>query len=166
VPKFLVTTLTTNPGTQTRPQVTTVIINGGKYLRGGHYLITARSASPTDPTGIQDIAGNALDGEFYGYFPSGNNYSGGDFVAEIDALHHKVYAPRTVIGTATPVSPPGTPGTSSTIPTYQPGKTSLGSTAVKLSSKHVVNTAAKVVSTTAARTNLVRARTAALVKHH
>ncbi|WP_165226922.1 Ig-like domain-containing protein [Aquisphaera insulae] len=123
VPKFLVSSLSTTPGTTTGDQVTTVTINNGRYLRGGHFLFTARSVTPSNLTGIQDIAGNALDGEFYSYFPSGNNTPGGDFVAELDAVHHKVYAPRTVIGKASPVSPPGTPGTSSTIPTYQPGRT-------------------------------------------
>jgi hypothetical protein len=95
--------------------------------------------SLTDRTGIKDIGGNALDGEFYGYFPSGNNHSGGDFVAEIDALHHKIYAPRTVIGTASPVSPPGTPGSSSTIATYRPGKAAHGSVVVKLSGHYAGN---------------------------
>ena len=140
------TSITVSPGTQIGAQVATVVINGGKYLRGGHFLFTAHSVSPTNLTGIQDIAGNALDGEFYGNFPSGNNHPGGDFVAEIDALHHKVYAPRTVIGTASPVSPPGTPGSSSYIPTYHPGKVSHGSTAVKLSGQYTKNTSTRELS--------------------
>lgn len=36
-------------------------------------------------------------------------------------MHHITYAPKTVIGTATPVSPPGTVPTNTTIPTYHPG---------------------------------------------
>jgi hypothetical protein len=49
---------------------------------------------------VQDIAGNHLDGEFYGSFPSGNGIPGGDFVADIDAIHNKIFAPQTVDGTA------------------------------------------------------------------
>ena len=92
------------------PQVATIQINDGRGIRGGRYLFTARSVDPGNLTGIQDIAGNALDGEFYSYFPSGNNHVGGDFVAGLDALHHRVFAPNTTIGTATPVSPPGRRG--------------------------------------------------------
>jgi hypothetical protein len=36
----------------------------------------------TGPTMIRDLAGNALDGEFSGAFPSGNGTQGGNFVAE------------------------------------------------------------------------------------
>ena len=88
IPKFLVTSIDVNPGTSSGPQLVTVVINKGRYIRGGHFLFTARSVSPTNLTGIQDIAGNALDGEFYSFFPSGNNHVGGDFVAEVDSLHH------------------------------------------------------------------------------
>ena len=77
---------------------------------------------PTNLTGVRDIAGNALDGEFYGYFPSGNNARGGDFIAELDAVHHTIFAPKTVIGKATPVSPPGTLPSNTTIPTHNPGE--------------------------------------------
>ncbi len=158
VPRFLVTSITVSPGTQTGAQAATVVINHNRYLRGGHFLFTARSVSPTNLTGIQDIAGNALDGEFYSYFPSGNNHPGGDFVAEIDAEHHKVYAPRSVIGSATPVSPPGTPGTSSHIPTYQPGRSRYGTAAVKLASKQVVNTTPRATATPVARASLAHVR--------
>ena len=114
---YLVSSISVSPGTLTGSQVVTLQFNGGKYLRGGHYYFTVRSVSPTDLTGVRDIAGNALDGEFYGYFPSGNNQPGGDFLAELEAVHHTVYAPKTMIGTATPVSPPGT----------LPGNTTIGS---------------------------------------
>ena len=36
-------------------------------------------------------------------------------------MHHVIFAPRTVIGEATPVSPPGTLPSNTTIPTYNPG---------------------------------------------
>ena len=118
---FLVTSINVTPGTLAGSQLVTLQFNGGKYLRGGHYFFTVRSVSPTDLTGVRDIAGNALDGEFYGYFPSGNNDPGGDFIAELDAVHHTIFAPKTVIGTATPVSPPGTLPSNTTIPTHNPG---------------------------------------------
>ncbi len=118
---YLVTSISVTPGNLTGSQVVTLQFNSGKYVRGGHYFFTVHSVSPTDLTGVRDIAGNALDGEFYGYFPSGNNEPGGDFIAELDAVHHTIYAPKTVIGTATPVSPPGTLPSNTTIPTHNPG---------------------------------------------
>ena len=105
---FLVTSITVTPGTTTGSQLVTLIFNNGRYMRGGHYFFTVHTASTTNVSGVRDIAGNALDGEFYGYFPSGNNIRGGDFVAQLDAVHHIIFAPKTVIGTASPVSPPGT----------------------------------------------------------
>jgi uncharacterized protein (TIGR03118 family) len=118
---FLVTSINVTPGTLAGSQLFTLQFNGGKYMRGGHYFFTVRSVSPTNATGVRDIAGNALDGEFYGYFPSGNNVRGGDFIAELDAVHHTIFAPKTVIGTATPVSPPGMLPSNTRIPTYNPG---------------------------------------------
>ena len=77
---------------------------------------------------MQDIAGNALDGEFYGYFPSGNNQPGGDFVAQLTAIHHTIFAPSTIVGRATPVSPPGTRQGNVYIPqTINPGKLATAS---------------------------------------
>lgn len=154
VPKFLVTSISVDPGNATGPQVATVVINNGRYQRGGHFLFTARSIIPSNLTGIQDIAGNALDGEFYKYFPSGNNHVGGDFVAELDSVHHRVYAPRTVIGPATPVSPPGTPGTDTYIPTYLPSKSVKAPSTVKLSRRKAV---ASVAHPSRARTARVSA---------
>ena len=151
IPKFLVTSIDVNPGTSSGPQLVTVVINKGRYMRGGHFLFTARSVSPKNLTGIQDIAGNALDGEFYSFFPSGNNHVGGDFVAEVDSLHHRIYAPRTVIGPATPVSPPGTPGTDTFIPTFIPGKTPHAQAAARLSSRGSLAAAVHAAPLRAAR---------------
>jgi hypothetical protein len=83
------------------PVSVSVTINGGRRLPGGRYTFTIHSG------GVADIAGNALDGEYYQYFPSGNNMAGGSFVAILDSIHHTVFAPRTVIGPASPVVPPG-----------------------------------------------------------
>ncbi len=49
---------------------------------------------------MQDLAENHLDGVFYGSFPSGNGINGSDFVAKLEAIHNKVFAPQTVVGTA------------------------------------------------------------------
>ena len=76
-----------------------VTINNGKALAGGFYLFRIRD-STSGRASVQDIAANHLDGEFYGTFPSGNGINGGDFVAELQAYHNKVFAPQTIIGTA------------------------------------------------------------------
>ncbi|MDR3622460.1 MAG: Ig-like domain-containing protein [Paludisphaera borealis] len=107
---WLATGISAAPGTAVGPQTATILINGGRGMRGGRYLFTVKSVDPANLTGVQDLAGNALDGEFYSFFPSGNNHVGGDFVAELDAVHHRVYAPKTTIGTASPVIPPGARG--------------------------------------------------------
>ena len=110
-----VNVISVTPGTTSGSQLVTLSINGGHYIPGGNWLLTVHSVTPTNLTGVQDIAGNALDGEFYGFFPSGNNQPGGDFVAELNAVHHIIFAPATVIGRATPVSPPGTLSQGTTI---------------------------------------------------
>ena len=98
--QYLVTSLTANPGaTPTDIEVIVVGINGGAVLKGGFYTFTIRGTSK-GAAGVQDVAGNLLDGEFYGSFPSGNGIPGGDFVAMLDAYHNKVFAAQTVVGTA------------------------------------------------------------------
>ena len=105
--KLLVTSIDTNlPNGMARVVVT---INHGKKLGGGTYLLTFRSG------GIKSLAGAPLDGLYYGSFPSGDGIPGGNFVAEIDFAHHKVYAPRTVIGTAKPIQASPLPAVSATI---------------------------------------------------
>ncbi len=123
VGRFRVDNITVSPGTTTGTQTATLTINGGHYIKGGWYFFTIYSLSPSDTSGIRDIAGNALDGEFYGYFPSGNNVNGGNFVAQLTAFHHTIFAPSTVVGRATPVSPPGTrQGTVHDPRTFNPSK--------------------------------------------
>jgi hypothetical protein len=78
-----------------------VTFNGGKIIHGGFYLFTIRDSSSGNSS-VQDRAENHLDGVFYGSFPSGNGINGSDFVAEIDAFHNKVFAPQTIVGTASP----------------------------------------------------------------
>ena len=76
-------------------------INGGRPLRGGTYTLTIFSGAGV--RGVRDVAGNALDGEFSGTFPSGNGIPGGNFVAELDAIHRRVFAAKSVVGSASPV---------------------------------------------------------------
>ena len=115
---YLVNVIAATPTGPTGPENVVLTINDGRQLRGGIYTFTVFSGSYA--TGIRDLAGNALDGEFYGFFPSGNNVPGGNFVAGLNAVHHIIFAPGTIIGHATPVSPPGTPATGTTIPTANP----------------------------------------------
>jgi hypothetical protein len=74
----LVTSITTvAPAAPSMPQTVTLTLNGGRRLDVGNYLIRVIAG------GVSDIAGNALDGAFYGTFPSGSGSSGGDFVAQV-----------------------------------------------------------------------------------
>jgi hypothetical protein len=94
VPKLLLpTAITITPGaTATSPVVVTVVFNHGHQVRGGRYFIIINSGTGDD--GVQDVAGNALDGNFYGTFPSGDGLAGGNFAAFIDTFHnHIVLAP-------------------------------------------------------------------------
>ena len=56
------------------------------------YSLLPQTEMPTDdyrivvksgPTGVTDLVGNELDGEFSGTFPSGNGVAGGDFVEDL-----------------------------------------------------------------------------------
>jgi len=109
-PQWLVTGVNVQPGTNVGQQLATVLINDGRPFRGGRFNLNVLAASAANASGVRDIAGNALDGEFYSYFPSGNNVPGGDFATRLDVVHDVHHAPRTLIGPATPVSPPGQPG--------------------------------------------------------
>ena len=68
-----------------------MVFNNGHKVRGGRYLIIIDSG--TGDTGIHDVAGNALDGNFYGTFPSGDGLPGGDFAASIDTFHNNIVLP-------------------------------------------------------------------------
>src|SRR5262249_4407728 len=72
------------------PQTVTAPLtnNGRKNLRSGIFTVTVFSSG----LGITDVAGNPLDGEFFGRFSSGNRVPGGDFVAIVDALHNRILA--------------------------------------------------------------------------
>ena len=69
-----------------------VTFNSGATIKGGYYLFTIRDSSNGNSL-VQDLAGNHLDGVFYGSFPAGNGINGSDFVAKLEAIHDKVFAP-------------------------------------------------------------------------
>ena len=103
--QYLVTSLDVSPFTSgSAPQTVSIIVNGGRRIRGGRYALTILSG------GVRDIAGNALDGEFYGYFPSGNRIPGGNFAARFDRVHRRISVPMPFQSTATPNTQPGAPG--------------------------------------------------------
>lgn len=82
--------------------------NNGGYLKGGYFQIIARAKSVLLKGGIQDVAGNALDGEYYGpTSASGNGVPGGDFVANVTAIHNGNSGPITIIGVPHPNDPAG-----------------------------------------------------------
>ena len=57
-------------------------------MRGGAYLIVINSG--TGDGGVRDVSGNALDGNFYGSFPTGDGLAGGNFAASISTFHNNV----------------------------------------------------------------------------
>ena len=90
VPKLILpTSISDTPGAlPSDPVVVSVVFNNGHAFRGGAYEVSIDSGS--GDSGIQDVAGNALDGNFYGSFPSGDGLAGGNFVAEIYTFHNVV----------------------------------------------------------------------------
>ena len=50
--------ISVTPGTTAGTQLATLSINGGRYIGGGNYVFTVHSVSPSDVSGVQDIAGN------------------------------------------------------------------------------------------------------------
>ncbi len=107
--RFIVTSITVLAATPGFGNVTVaVVFNNGASIRGGTFQIIARAASVLNPSGIRDVAGNALDGEFYGPgSASGNGVPGGDFVANVVAIHLGNSGPLTTIGIPHPNDPVG-----------------------------------------------------------
>lgn len=100
--QFLITSLQTTPAASaTGEQSVTAVINNGHALRGGTYLLTIKSR------GLRDVAGNALDGDFFGFFASGDQRPGGDFVAVLDTIHRTIFPPSPQDSSATPNVPAG-----------------------------------------------------------
>ncbi len=90
VPKIILpTSIKYTPGAlPTDPVVVVVVFNHGHAFRGGNYQVIIDSG--TGDTGIHDVAGNALDGNFYGTFPTGDGLAGGNFAANIYTFHNVV----------------------------------------------------------------------------
>jgi hypothetical protein len=102
--KYLVTNVIVTPGAAANSFDVAVKINSGRIIPGGFYLFTIRSSSEPGGHGVQDTAENLLDGEFFGTFPSGNRLNGTDFEAMLSGFHNKIFAPQTVLGTASPAN--------------------------------------------------------------
>jgi large repetitive protein len=97
--KWIVTNVTETPGAAPNSFNVAVDFNSGKQIQGGFYLFTIRDSSNGNSS-VQDNAENHLDGVFYGSFPSGNGINGSDFTAMLSGFHFKIFAPQTIIGTA------------------------------------------------------------------
>ncbi|WP_406698903.1 Ig-like domain-containing protein [Singulisphaera sp. Ch08] len=82
----ITTTLADSP---TGIQVFTLTSNNGRRLQGSRFTFTARA------DGITDLAGNSLDGEYTGRFPSGNAQPGGHFVVRLQP-------PRRIVAVSVP----------------------------------------------------------------
>jgi hypothetical protein len=105
----LVTGVTmSSQATSNTGQTVSLILNNGKRIKNGSIFGTVVSG------GIRDIAGNALDGEFYGTLASGNNKPGGDFQARIDLLRNGSMSLRPIDSTVSPVAHSVTPVTKAT----------------------------------------------------
>ncbi len=112
--KYIVGAINVSPGPQPGEMTAFLTVEStslgrplpNRVLRG-FFQITAISASVVDPSGIQDLAGNALDGEYYGPFSaSGNGIPGGNFVANFNNFHNIINPPATVVGFPHPNDPP------------------------------------------------------------
>ncbi len=115
LPLILPTSITVTPGTTpTSPVVVTVVFQHGKVLRGGLYTIVIDSGSAN--RGIEDNAENALSGNFYETFPTGNGRPGGEFVAQIATYHR-------IVGTLVPSKDGYVPPSSAVV---DPPKSSSG----------------------------------------
>jgi hypothetical protein len=64
------------------PLIVSLTYNNGNMLPPGVYTLTVRSGAGS--TGLRDLAGNALDGEFTNSLPSGNGVPGGNFVGNFN----------------------------------------------------------------------------------
>jgi hypothetical protein len=67
-------------------QVMFIVSKGRKHLSTIYLQVVSG--------GIRDVAGNALDGEFNGSFPSGNGQPGGDFFAKLPIVLRKAAKTR------------------------------------------------------------------------
>ncbi len=85
-----VTPSAASPNDPTAAQMVVVQIGNGRALHTGYYVAQVLSG------GLVDVAGNALDGEFKGTFPSGNGQVGGIFQAFLVSHGNHVQPAREV----------------------------------------------------------------------
>ncbi|MGO9811845.1 MAG: beta strand repeat-containing protein, partial [Isosphaeraceae bacterium] len=162
---FIVTSITVTPGATPGSDNVTVVFNNGAPIKGGYFQIIARAESVLLPAGIQDVAGNALDGEFYGQgSASGNGVPGGNFVANIKDIHQGTLGfgnsgPITIIGTPHPNDPAG-----NFRGTTKPVKATRPVVVTKTKAKVKVTTPAKVRVVVPAKLKLAAAKAAAAAR--
>jgi len=62
-PRWLATAIQVQPGTSFGGQRATVQINNGRPIPPGRFLLGVSPAAPENPSGVRDVAGNALEGQ-------------------------------------------------------------------------------------------------------
>src|SRR5262249_37017838 len=78
------------PARPTDPQTVVMTINGGLRILHARYLQVVFAG------GIRDVAGNALDGSFFGRFPTGSGQPGSNFVALLPTDRRVPHPPQPV----------------------------------------------------------------------
>jgi streptogramin lyase len=78
-----VASVTVSPATSGQPQMVQIQLTNFQTLRRRPFVFAAVSG------GLADRAGNALDGEFMGTFPSGDGHPGGSFVVQLPMRGHR-----------------------------------------------------------------------------
>jgi hypothetical protein len=78
------------------PQVVTLVLNGGRRIAHARLRLIAE--------GLADLAGNLLDGEFAGNFPTGDGQPGGAFVVRQDTARGRVSPPRALDAAGRPLA--------------------------------------------------------------
>jgi hypothetical protein len=68
------------------PELVTLTINNGRPMSQGKYQVIIRP-------GLRDNAGNALNGAFFGTFPSGDVYNGSQFSVQVVAYRTVAFKP-------------------------------------------------------------------------
>lgn len=75
-----------------------VLLGLSRPLGNGRYTFRIPAA------GVRDVAGNALDGEFGGSFPTGNGQSSGDFAVTFQVARRQATLPRSIQAATPPVN--------------------------------------------------------------
>ncbi len=159
-PKVMyVTAISYTPGaTPTDPVVVNVVFNHGILMRGGLYTVDINSG--TGDTGVQDVAGNALDGNYYGSFASGDGLAGGDFVGQVlthDALVYAFFPLKD--GYVPPSAATDPPASSNTVKIQK-------NAAAAQKTKPAVDVVTKPVLTTRLRSNALATLATKVKIHH